>query len=174
MAFGPTIQRNGSTRLATWFSHLRLSRFTRVIRCAGPFVRAATAQHQAPRGSQTVSGILEFVPRERASLAPSIVPGHFRITARRMGDAAASSRAVTVVSATPTPTPPPMPGPPFVTTNPATLIASFPPGSMGLNPHGLTTTFHFRYGITTSYGLRLLPRVGVEIHLRMSALESAA
>src|SRR5262245_50906923 len=32
---------------------------------------------------------------------------------------------VRVVAATPTPTPPPMVGPPIVTTNPATLVASF-------------------------------------------------
>ena len=44
-------------------------------------------------------------------------------------------------------------GPPIVTTNPATLIASFSARLNGsLNPHGLTTTFHFEYGLTTSYG----------------------
>ena len=64
------------------------SRFTQVIRCAGLGVRAATAQRQAPRGCRTASGILEFVTRERPSLAPSIVPGRFRTTALRMVDAA--------------------------------------------------------------------------------------
>ena len=57
---------------------------------------------------------------------------------------------------TPTPTPT---GPPFVTTNPATLIASFSARLNGsLNPHGLPTTFHFRYGTTTSYGLTTPPQ----------------
>ena len=66
---------------------------------------------------------------------------------------------VTVVSATPTPTPPPMPGPPIVTTNPATLIASFSARLNGsVNPHGLTTTFHFQYGTTTGYGLTTPPQ----------------
>jgi plastocyanin len=66
---------------------------------------------------------------------------------------------VTVTSPTPTPTPPPMPGPPIVTTNPATLIASFSARLNGsVNPHGLTTTFHFRYGLTTSYGLTTPPQ----------------
>src|SRR5262245_19621219 len=65
---------------------------------------------------------------------------------------------VTVISATPTPTPPPMPGPPIVTTNPATLIASFSASLNGsLNPHGLPTTFHFQYGTTMSYGLTTPP-----------------
>lgn len=66
---------------------------------------------------------------------------------------------VRVVSATPTPTPPPMVGPPIVTTNPATLIASFSAKLNGsVNPHGLTTTFHFQYGLTTSYGLTTPPQ----------------
>jgi len=67
---------------------------------------------------------------------------------------------VMVVSApSPTPTPPPMTGPPIVTTNPATLIASFSARlNASLNPHGLPTTFHFQYGLTTSYGLNTPPQ----------------
>ena len=50
-------------------------------------------------------------------------------------------------------------GPPIVTTNPATLIASFSARLNGsLNPHGLTTTFHFEYGLTTSYGATTPPQ----------------
>jgi sugar lactone lactonase YvrE len=49
---------------------------------------------------------------------------------------------------------PTLTGPPIVTTNPAALIASFSATLNGsLNPHGLSTTFHFQYGATTSYGL---------------------
>src|SRR4026209_2654804 len=67
--------------------------------------------------------------------------------------------SVRVVSSTPTPTPPPMPGPPIVITNPATLIASFSARLNGsVNPHGLPTTFHFQYGLTTSYGLTTPPQ----------------
>jgi plastocyanin len=67
--------------------------------------------------------------------------------------------SVMVVSAPPTPTPPPMPGPPIVITNPATLIASFSARLNGsVNPHGLPTTFHFQYGLTTSYGLTTPPQ----------------
>src|SRR6516225_3945759 len=66
---------------------------------------------------------------------------------------------VRVVAPSPTPTPPPMPGPPVVTTNPATFMASFSAALDGsLNPHGLTTTFHFQYGTTTNYGLTTLPQ----------------
>jgi plastocyanin len=66
---------------------------------------------------------------------------------------------VSVVGPSPTPTPPPMTGPPVVTTNPATFIASFSATLDGsLNPHGLATTFHFQYGATTSYGLTTAPQ----------------
>jgi hypothetical protein len=55
---------------------------------------------------------------------------------------------------TPTPTPTFTPvSAPAVTTKPATLIASFSATLNGMvNPHGLTTTAHFQYGTTTSYG----------------------
>jgi len=50
-------------------------------------------------------------------------------------------------------------GPPVVTTKPATFIASFSAKLHGaLNPHGLSTTFHFQYGATTKYGLTTAPQ----------------
>jgi len=50
-------------------------------------------------------------------------------------------------------------GPPIVTTNPAGFIASFSATLKGsLNPDGLSTTFHFQYGTTTSYGLSTAPQ----------------
>src|SRR5438477_12101805 len=72
-----------------WFFHLRLSRFIQAIRCAGLGVRAATAQRQAPRGNQTVSGILEFITRALLSLTRSTVRARSHITAFRTVDAAA-------------------------------------------------------------------------------------
>jgi plastocyanin len=63
---------------------------------------------------------------------------------------------VRVVSATPTPTPTPAPTPtptPAVTTNLATNVAAFSATLNGsVNPRGATTTVHFQYGLTTSYG----------------------
>jgi hypothetical protein len=48
----------------------------------------------------------------------------------------------------------PTPSAPGVTTNPATNVASFSATLNGsVNPHGLTTSVHFQYGTTTSYGL---------------------
>jgi plastocyanin len=75
------------------------------------------------------------------------------------GQCCGMTGTVTVTNPSPTPTPtPPTIGPPIVTTNPAAFIASFSATLDGsLNPHGLTTTFHFQYGTTTSYGLTTAP-----------------
>ncbi len=54
---------------------------------------------------------------------------------------------------------PPTPGPPVVSTSPATLIGTFSARLNGsVNPHGLTTSVHFQYGTTTSYGLTTAPQ----------------
>ena len=76
---------------------------------------------------------------------------HFRIVATNSaGTRMSGDRTFTTLSPT---------GPPVVTTNPATLIASF---SATLNallgPHGLTTSVHFQYGPTTGYGLTTAPQ----------------
>jgi plastocyanin len=48
---------------------------------------------------------------------------------------------------------------PVVITNPATNVASFSATLNGtVNPDGLTTTVHFQYGTTTSYGLTTAPQ----------------
>jgi phage head maturation protease len=70
---------------------------------------------------------------------------HFRIVATNTaGTNHGADRTFTTLSAT---------GPPVVITNPATLIASFSATLNGsVDPHGLSTTVHFEYGTTTSYG----------------------
>jgi plastocyanin len=70
---------------------------------------------------------------------------HFRVVAHNNGGTSfGADRTFTTLAAT---------GLPVVITNPATLIASFSATLNGsLNPHGLTTTVHFQYGTTTSYG----------------------
>jgi hypothetical protein len=76
---------------------------------------------------------------------------HFRIVATNSGGTTyGSDRTFTTLSAT---------GPPVATANPATLIASFSATLNGsLDPHGLSTTVHFQYGSTTSYGLTTAPQ----------------
>jgi hypothetical protein len=70
---------------------------------------------------------------------------HFRIVAHNNGGTSfGADRTFTTLTAT---------GLPVVTTNPATLIASFSATLNGsLNPHGLATTVSFQYGTTTAYG----------------------
>jgi len=76
---------------------------------------------------------------------------HFRMVAHNNGGTSfGSDRTFATLSAT---------GPPVVTTNPATLIASFSAKLNGsLDPHGLTTMVYFQYGMTTSYGLTTAPQ----------------
>jgi plastocyanin len=76
---------------------------------------------------------------------------HFRIVATNSaGTRFGGDRTFTTLTAT---------GPPVVTTNPATFIASFSARLNGLlDPHGLTTTVHFQYGTTPSYGLTTAPQ----------------
>jgi hypothetical protein len=78
---------------------------------------------------------------------------HFRIVAHNGGGTSfGSDRTFTTLSAT---------GPPVVvtSTNPATFIASFSATLNSLlDPHGLTTSVHFQYGTTTSYGLTTAPQ----------------
>jgi Fibronectin type III domain len=71
---------------------------------------------------------------------------HFRMVATNSaGTKYGSDRTFTTLSST---------GPPVVTTNPATYVASFSATLNGtVDPHGLTTTVYFQYGTTTSYGL---------------------
>jgi hypothetical protein len=76
---------------------------------------------------------------------------HFRIVAHNNGGTSfGSDRTFTTLSPT---------GPPAVITSPATLIASFSAMLNGsLDPHGLTTSVHYQYGTTTSYGLTTAPQ----------------
>ena len=76
---------------------------------------------------------------------------HFRIVATNSaGTRYGSDKTFTTLSPT---------GPPVVTSNPATFVASFSATLNGsLDPHGLTTTVYFQYGTTTSYGLTTAPQ----------------
>jgi len=76
---------------------------------------------------------------------------HFRIVAHNAGGTAyGSDRTFTTLSPT---------GPPVAITNAASYIASFSARLNGsVDPHGLTTTVHFQYGTTTSYGLTTAPQ----------------
>jgi N-acetylneuraminic acid mutarotase len=70
---------------------------------------------------------------------------HFRIVATNSaGTRYGADRTFTALSST---------GPPVVITNPATNVTSSSATLKGtVDPHGLNTSVHFQYGLTTSYG----------------------
>jgi hypothetical protein len=77
---------------------------------------------------------------------------HYRVRAYNGAGTSGNSNVVNVTTLSAT-------GPPVVTTNPATFVASFSATLNGsLDPHGLTTTVYFQYGTTTSYGLTTAPQ----------------
>jgi len=78
---------------------------------------------------------------------------HFRIVATNSaGTKYGSDKRFTTLRAT---------GPPVITTQPATFVASFSATLSGsLDPHGLITTVYFQYGTTTSYGLTSVIQTG--------------
>ncbi|MGE5213409.1 MAG: hypothetical protein ACM3NN_06935 [Nitrospirota bacterium] len=93
-------------------------------------------------------------PRAITANVSGLLPSHlyhFRIVAHNVhGTTFGRDRTFTTLSPT---------GLPVVTTNPATRVASFSAILNALlDPHGLTTSVHFQYGPTTSYGLTTSPR----------------
>jgi hypothetical protein len=72
------------------------------------------------------------------------------VASNSAGTTFGSDRTFTTLSAT---------GAPVVTTKPATNVAISSATLNGsLDPHGLTTSVHFQYGTTTSYGLTTAPQ----------------
>jgi len=116
-----------------------------------------------PAATVTPTSTLPPSPTPAATHTPTPTPAA-TATATATSTSTATPTATATATSTPTPTPTathtPTPTPtltpvstPAVTTNPATLIASFSATLNGtVNPHGLTTTVRFQYGTTTSYG----------------------
>ena len=78
---------------------------------------------------------------------------YYRVRAYNASGTSGNSNVVSVTTLSPT-------GPPVAITNPATLIASFSATLNGsVDPHGLTTTVHFQYGTTISYGHTTLSQI---------------
>jgi outer membrane protein assembly factor BamB len=109
------------------------------------FQYGPTTSYGSTTSAQTKSGnTYQSVSANISGLAASATY-HFRIVATNsVGTRYGSDSTFTTLSAT---------GPPVVATNPATNIASSSARLRGtVDPHGLTTTVHFEYGTTTSYG----------------------
>jgi hypothetical protein len=115
------------------------------------FQYGLTTSYGSTTATQTQTGTTARAITANISGLTTNTTYHFRIVAH---NAAGTSFGADRTFRTLTPT-----GPPVVSTSPATLIASFSAALNGsLDPHGLTTTIHFQYGTTTSYGLTTAPQ----------------
>ncbi|HEY1471916.1 MAG TPA: hypothetical protein VGF61_22950 [Candidatus Acidoferrum sp.] len=105
--------------------------------------------HTTPVQTQTGNTVRNISANISGLMASTVY--HFRIVAHHNGSTMnGSDRTFTTLSVT---------GPPVVITSPATLLASFSATLNGsVDPHGLTTSVHFQYGTTTSYGLTTAPQ----------------
>jgi hypothetical protein len=101
--------------------------------------------------SQTKTGnTTQGVSANITALSPNTTY-HFRLVGTNSGGTRhGSDRTFTTLSPT---------GPPVVATSAATNVASFSAALNGsVYPHGLTTSVHFQYGTTTSYGFTTAPQ----------------
>jgi len=115
------------------------------------FQYGTTTSYGSTTPMQTQTGnTYRNVAANISGLSPNTVY-HFRIVATNSaGTRFGGDRTFTTLAAT---------GPPVVTTNPASFIASFSARLNALvNPHGLATSVHFQYGTTPSYGLTTAPQ----------------
>ena len=147
----PAVTTSPATNVASFSATLNGSLNPRGSATTVDFQYGLTTSYGSTTPVQTQTGnTLRPISTNISGLLASHVY-HFRIVAHNAGGTSfGSDRRFTTLSPT---------GPPDVTTNPATLIASFSTALNALlDPHGLATTFHFQYGTTTSYGLTTAPQ----------------
>jgi hypothetical protein len=141
----PVVVTNPATLIASFSAKLNGSANPHGLTTTVYFQYGTTTSYGLTTAIQTKSGnIYQNVAANVSGLAASTTY-HFRIVATNSaGTRYGSDRTFTTLSAT---------GPPVVVTNPATNVASSSATLNGsVDPHGLTTTVHFQYGTTVSYG----------------------
>ena len=141
----PVVTTNHATLIASFSATLNGSLDPHGLTTTVYFQYGTTTSYGSTTASQTKAGNTYLnISANISSLMASTVY-HFRIVATNSaGTRSGSDMTFTTLSAT---------GPPVVTTNPATLIASFSATLNGsLDPHGLSSSVYFQYGTTTSYG----------------------
>ncbi|MGC2626568.1 MAG: hypothetical protein WA269_07000, partial [Candidatus Udaeobacter sp.] len=137
---------NAATNVASFSATLNGSIDPHGLTTSVHFQYGTTTSYGSMTSAQTKSGnTYQSVSANVSGLSASTTY-HFRIVASNSsGTRYGSDRTFTTLSAT---------GAPVVITNPATNVASFSAAlNSSVDPHGLTTTIHFQYGTTTSYGL---------------------
>jgi hypothetical protein len=147
----PVVTTNPATLIASFSATLNGSLDPHGLTTTVHFQYGTTTSYGSTTPMQSQTGnTYRNISANISSISASTVY-HFRIVATNSaGTRFGSDRTFTTLSPT---------GPPVVTTNPATFIASFSARLNGLlDPHGLTTTVHFQYGTTPSYGLTTAPQ----------------
>jgi hypothetical protein len=142
----PGVTTNPATNVGSFSATLNGSVYPHGLTTTVYFQYGTTFGYGHTTASQTKTGnTYQSVSANISGLTAS-TRYHFRVVATNSaGTTYGADQTFTTLSAT---------GPPVVTTNPATLIASYSATLNGsLDPHGLTTTVYFQYGTTTSYGL---------------------
>jgi hypothetical protein len=141
----PGVTTNSATNVASFSATLNSSVYPHGLTTTVYFQYGTTTNYGLTTSVQTKSGnTYQSFSANISSLAAS-TRYHFRIVATNSaGTAYGADRTFTTLSAT---------GWPVVTTNPATLVASFSATLNGtVDPHGLSTSVYFQYGTTTGYG----------------------
>jgi hypothetical protein len=136
---------NPATLIASFSATLNGSVDPHGLTTSVHFQYGTTTSYGSTTASQSKTGnTYQSVSANISGLSASTTY-HFRIVATNSaGTTYGTDRVLTTLSAT---------GTPVVTTNPETNVASFSATLNGLvDPHGLTTTVYFQYGVTTSYG----------------------
>src|SRR6476620_2857371 len=147
----PVVTTNAATLIASFSATLNGSLNPHGLTTTVSFQYGTTTAYGSTTPMRTKTGsTYRDIAANISGLSPNTLY-HFRTVATNSaGTRFGGDRTFTTLSAT---------GPPVATTNPATFIASFSAMLNALlDPHGLTTSVHFEYGTTPSYGLTTAPQ----------------
>jgi plastocyanin len=147
----PVVATSSATLIASLSATLNGSLNPHGLTTTISFQYGTTTAYGSTTPMQTQTGnTYRNIAANISGLSPNTVY-HFRIVANNSaGTRMGGDRTFTTLAAT---------GSPVAATDPATFIASFSAMLNALlNPHGLTTSFHFQYGTTPSYGLTTAPQ----------------
>ena len=141
----PVVATTAATNVASFSTTLNGSVYPHGLTTSVYFQYGTTTSYGFTTAPQTKTGnTYQSVSANIRGLIASTTY-HFRIvTTNSAGTGYGSDRTFTTLSAT---------GPPVVTTNPATNVAtSLATLNGSLDPHGLTTSVYLQYGTTINYG----------------------
>jgi len=146
----PVTATNPATRVASFSAALNGSVYPHGLTTTVYFQYGTTTGYGLTTPAETKTGNRYQNVSANISGLTASTTYHYRIVATNsFGSRYGSDRTFTTLPPT---------GRPVVTTDPASLIASFSARVNGsLDPHGLTTSVYFQYGTTTGYGLTTAP-----------------